>query len=301
VTAQPHDRADDGAQSPPAHAGAVRPARSSGGVEAPALPEALAERRFERQRHQAILTIGVLAVPMTLFGINDVLYASGSWTRLSVMLGFRAAIIAGMAWVGMLLSRASTREQFERILFIAMLVGVGASLATHFSRPASVMVVARFELMTVVGYYVALPMRTRLGAIPAVIMSVMSVSLALWWHTGIDTPDLVSLVICFGLANALGILIGRQREADEAEEELAWRALTAVNANLRKTLAELRALRSVVPVCPSCRKVRGSNDGWQQLEAYVAERSDITFSAILCPDCLQREFGAVLMAPSERG
>lgn len=295
------DRADDGAVPPATPAVAARPARTSGAAEAHALPEELAERRFERQRQQAVVTIGVLAVPLTLFGINDALYAGADWQRLTAMLAVRAATIAGMAWVGLLLLRTPTRARFERILFVAMLAGVASSLATHFSRPPSVMVVSRFELLTVVGYYVALPMRTRLGAVPAVLMSVMSIVLARWWHTGVTTADFISLVLCFGLANALGYLIGRMREADAAEEDLAWRALTAVNANLRKTLGELRALRAVVPVCPSCRKVRGSNDGWQQLEAYVAERADISFSSILCPDCLQRDFGAVLTGPAKIG
>ena len=96
------------------------------------------------------------------------------------------------------------------------------------------------------------------------------------------------------LANVLGILITRRRHAADAQEDVAWRAVTLAHATLQRTIGELRALRGVVPICPACRKVRGARQGWQQLEAFVAERGDVEFSNILCPACLQKEFGAVL-------
>lgn len=260
------------------------------------LPGALEARRFERMRTQAVTVVTVLAVPLAAFGINDYLFAR-DWRQLTLLLSIRAAAIALMAWTGMLLLRAPTRERFERILFTALMCGALGAVLMHFGRPRDALVVSRFELLTVVGYYLAMPLRQRRGAIPAVLLSLVSVGLALFWHQGVSGPDKVSIVVCFALANVLGILIGRQREQADDEEEVAWRAVTSVNANLRKTLAELRALRSVVPVCPTCRKVRGSNESWQQLEAYVAARDDITFSPIMCPDCLAREFGAVVQHP----
>lgn len=239
----------------------------------------------------------MLATPLAIFGINDVLFAGSNTRLLVLMLAGRALIIGAMAWVGVILYNSTNRERFERTLFVTMLVGSAVSVAMHFARPRDALVVSRFELLTVVGFYLAMPMNHRRGAIPALMLSATSVGLALFWHQGVTPADKVSITVCFALANVLGILIGRQHEAADAEEELAWRAVTTVNANLRKTLSELRALRSVVPVCPSCRKVRGSNESWQQLEAYVAEREDITFSPILCPDCLQKQFGAVLQKP----
>lgn len=275
----------------------TRAARTSGAVDARALPGALEARRFERMRRQAVTVIAVLAVPLAAFGINDVLFAGNDWRRLTVMLAVRGTVIALMAWTGTVLAKVDTRERFERILFAALMVGCVVALGTHFGRPRDALVVTRFELLTVLGFYLAMPMRQRRGAIPALLLSVCSVGLTLFWHQHVSGPEKVSVVICFALANVLGFLIGRQREQADEEEELAWRAVTTVNANLRKTLAELRALRSVVPVCPSCRKVRGTNESWQQLEAYVAQRDDMSFSPIMCPDCLQKQFGAVLQGP----
>jgi hypothetical protein len=299
VTA-PHRLADAGGSR--THEGPTDPtraARASGALDARSLPGALDERRFERQRRQAVTVIAVLAAPLAAFGVNDYFFAHGDWRQLAGLLAARAVVIGAMVWVGVSLMRSPDRERFERTLFTAMIVGTFVSLAMHFARPRDAMVVSRFELLTVVGFYVAMPLRHRRGAIPALLLSTVSVGLALFWHQSVTAPDQISITICFGLANVLGFLIGRQRELADDEEELAWRAVTTVNANLRKTLGELRALRSVVPVCPVCRKVRGSNESWQQLEAYVAEREDITFSPIVCPECLQQQFGAVLAGPDQ--
>ena len=42
-----------------------------------------------------------------------------------------------------------------------------------------------------------------------------------------------------------------------------------------------------MPICSYCKKIRGENDNWQQIESYVAQRSDAEFSHGICPDCYE--------------
>lgn len=261
-------------------------------------PEALEVRRFDRDRAQAVTVLYALVAPLAAFGVTDAMLASGNRTWLTVAWAVRAAAIAALAYAGLLLHRAPSRARFERILFTVLAAGVVLSVLTHLGRPRDSLLVTRFELLCVVGYYVALPLRTLLQAVPALTMSAVSVALVLFWHTEVPGPEILSQVVCFALANVLGVLIARRRQAADAEEDAAWRAVTFAHATLQRTVRELRALRSVVPICPSCRKVRGAREAWQQLEAFVAERGDVEFSKVLCPACLQKEFGAVL-SPEE--
>lgn len=257
-------------------------------------PGALAQRRFERDRAQAVAVLVALVVPLAAFGVTDVMLAAGNWRLLAFTWTLRAASVTALALVGWRLYLTQTRERFEQILFAALLAGVALSVITHLGRPRSSLLVTRFELLCVVGFYVVLPLRTRLQMVPALTLSAVSLTLVFFWHTGVTGPELISHGVCFALANVLGILITRRRHAADAEEDVAWRAVTLAHATLQRTVSELRALRGVVPICPACRKVRGARQGWQQLEAFVAERGDVEFSNILCPSCLQREFGAVL-------
>jgi hypothetical protein len=263
-------------------------------------PEALGQRRFERDRSLALLVLVSLVVPLAVFGITDALVFSGDWTRLTVAWALRAAAVAALAATGVLLRRAPSRDRFERILFLALNAGVVMSVITHLGRPRDSTLPTRFELLCVVGFYVALPLRTRLQVIPALALSAASLGLVFFWHTGVSTPELLSQSVCFILANVLGVLVAMRRHDADVEEDTAWRAVTMAHGTLQRTVRELRALRSVVPICPSCRKVRGAREAWQQLEAFVAERGDVEFSQILCPACLQKEFGAVVIPDNER-
>ena len=49
--------------------------------------------------------------------------------------------------------------------------------------------------------------------------------------------------------------------------------------------ADVRKLEGLLPICSYCKKIRGANDSWQQIESYIAQRSDAEFSHGICPEC----------------
>jgi len=51
---------------------------------------------------------------------------------------------------------------------------------------------------------------------------------------------------------------------------------------------ELNALRGIIPICSSCKKVRDDKGYWHQVEAYVRDRSEAEFSHSICPECLEK-------------
>lgn len=66
-------------------------------------------------------------------------------------------------------------------------------------------------------------------------------------------------------------------------------------------ISELVALRGLLPICAWCKRVRDDNDYWQQLEIYLRDHLEMTFSHALCPDCMTRffpEFGDMTSAPA---
>ncbi len=63
--------------------------------------------------------------------------------------------------------------------------------------------------------------------------------------------------------------------------------LTEKNQALEHALSEIKTLRSILPMCSHCRKVRDDEGVWERLEAYVSDHTDTRFSHGLCPDCLR--------------
>jgi PAS domain S-box-containing protein len=57
--------------------------------------------------------------------------------------------------------------------------------------------------------------------------------------------------------------------------------------DLTQALAEVKALSGLLPICSQCKKVRDDHGYWNQIEAYISEHSEATFTHGLCPTCAQ--------------
>jgi len=51
---------------------------------------------------------------------------------------------------------------------------------------------------------------------------------------------------------------------------------------------EIKTLRGIIPICSSCKNVRDDKGYWQQVEAYVRDRSEAEFSHSICPECFEK-------------
>jgi DNA-binding response OmpR family regulator len=54
---------------------------------------------------------------------------------------------------------------------------------------------------------------------------------------------------------------------------------------LENALAQVRQLKGLLPICCYCKKVRDDQNYWQQVETYLATRSEVSFSHGICPHC----------------
>jgi phosphoserine phosphatase RsbU/P len=54
---------------------------------------------------------------------------------------------------------------------------------------------------------------------------------------------------------------------------------------LQTALSSVKQLRGLLPICAYCKRIRGDDQYWQQVEGYVAEHSDAQFSHGICPTC----------------
>lgn len=75
-----------------------------------------------------------------------------------------------------------------------------------------------------------------------------------------------------------------QRDAISAKN----RELEEANAMLRKALEQVQTLSGMLPICPSCKRIRDDDGYWQQIEGYISSHSSALFSHSLCSDCLKK-------------
>ena len=55
-----------------------------------------------------------------------------------------------------------------------------------------------------------------------------------------------------------------------------------------KDISELAALRHMVPICMSCRKVRDDMSYWKSVDDYCAQNLHMDFTHGICPSCYDR-------------
>lgn len=66
----------------------------------------------------------------------------------------------------------------------------------------------------------------------------------------------------------------------ELQTELADRV-----SELEASLSREKQLQGLLPICSYCKKIRDDGDYWKQVEAYIEDHADVSFSHGICPDC----------------
>jgi len=96
----------------------------------------------------------------------------------------------------------------------------------------------------------------------------------LWGRTEFDSSGKPVRII--------GIMqdITERKRAEEEREKMI--------DELQDALASVKTLRGLIPICSACKSIRDDRGYWKQVEAYIREHSDATFTHGICPDCIQK-------------
>jgi CHASE3 domain sensor protein len=74
--------------------------------------------------------------------------------------------------------------------------------------------------------------------------------------------------------------MARRRRAETRQRELI--------DELQKSLAHVKTLSGLIPICGWCKNVRSDTGYWQTVEQYVRAHTDATFSHGMCPSCAEK-------------
>jgi DNA-binding response OmpR family regulator len=69
------------------------------------------------------------------------------------------------------------------------------------------------------------------------------------------------------------------------QERLADRVVA-----LEQALARVKTLQGLLPICSYCKRIRGDDRYWQQVDAYLVEHTDAQFTHGICPPCSDKLF-----------
>ena len=94
------------------------------------------------------------------------------------------------------------------------------------------------------------------------------------WLLWNSTPDAGARVI-YGVARDI-----TARKAAETERE-------RLLIDLQRALAEVKELRSILPICSYCKRIRDDENYWHSVDAYISTHTNTQFSHGVCPKCFE--------------
>ena len=83
------------------------------------------------------------------------------------------------------------------------------------------------------------------------------------------------------------------RVKNHIELKLSKDRLKKMNKELQTALDQIKTLKGLVPICANCKKIRDDDGFWQEVEYYIAARTEADFSHGICPDCMKELYPEV--------
>lgn len=248
------------------------------------------ERHLKKDINQASLYISFAALPTAIALIATLVshlfleqtdyQASHIFTNATVLLTIAIFVVA------VHLSRA--HRNFERIIFLYMTL-LGASLLyNQFTRPADY--VGTLYLLYILNNTVLMPVPLRVQIIPTTIFSVIMLAIIITHREPTYHSESINVIITITTLTLLGtivsVMLGRYRRLSH----LHFTNEQETRAKLEDTLAKIKKLSGIVPICSHCLKIRDEKGAWQRTEAYIEQHSDAQFSHGICPDCVNENY-----------
>jgi hypothetical protein len=91
------------------------------------------------------------------------------------------------------------------------------------------------------------------------------------------------LMLAVVIGSGFGAYRMRVWQLLKSEEELQQR--------VDESLARIKVLGGLIPICSNCKKIRDDKGYWNLLEQYIYEHSEATFSHGVCPECAEKLYG----------
>ncbi len=77
---------------------------------------------------------------------------------------------------------------------------------------------------------------------------------------------------------------------DISEVKKTQAELLTARKKAEEALSKVKLLSGLIPICASCKKIRDDKGFWNQIEIYIDQHSEATFSHGICPECIKKEY-----------
>ncbi len=120
----------------------------------------------------------------------------------------------------------------------------------------------------------------RVGVVASLLTSVVSLGTVIAASGGVSAvagTEYFNHFVRFSMLVLVAIIYGRQ--------VVARARLAEQTVLLQASLATIKRLGGILPICSFCKRIRNPEGHWMQIEVFVRDNSDADFSHGFCPEC----------------
>lgn len=74
----------------------------------------------------------------------------------------------------------------------------------------------------------------------------------------------------------------------DLQRKLAEDAVAQRTRELEESIAQIKRLQGLVPICAWCKNIRDDEDYWHRVEDYIAKHTEARFTHGICPECAEK-------------
>lgn len=125
------------------------------------------------------------------------------------------------------------------------------------------------------------------------------------WSSPKQSLAVMGIAAFSSILVAIGFLLSPPGAFWDAITNRAY-ALIVIGATVMLSVVRKRAeedvkvLHGLLPICCYCKNIRDDKGYWQQVERYIAARTEADFSHGMCPDCGAKHFPDIVAEPSRK-
>jgi hypothetical protein len=225
-----------------------------------------------------------------LYIFSTVTFACADWALKGVTPTFlilivpRSVILVSSAVLVLRLRYAITPLLFDRWLLGWFSLNLPMELYFHSTRMASETAIFGILFVWVLSSLVPMRFSYQAGAATVAALAFMGLIIG-------KKPEpslLASVLIAWMLALAVGLVSSRRLHRARRQSFAAHLLERETGVLLEATLAQLKTLEGILPICAACKKIREEDGAWVGLDDYVSDHSAARFSHGMCPDCMAR-------------
>lgn len=261
-------------------------------------PEELELRyRAERLAKDKIQVLTFLALTIVIilgFIVLDFRFFPSGIT-LHTTITSRLVAVASSLLAAWQIYRQSMVKTFDRIMFSWVVLIATHMMIVSAVRPADYGALVAWDVFVIFAVYIVIPMPLHFQMVSALFLTIGSSMLWLVYKAPPWHPlETVSILGAYLFSNIYGILVSRQLNLSRRRQFCLLVQEQEAKGKLQKTLAEVKVLRGILPICSFCKKIRNDKGYFETVEAYVDRHSEAEFSHTLCPECLAEHYSDIL-------